>query len=326
MSRKRDAAFDIAKGILILCVVIGHGGSDSIGDFVYRFHMPLFFILSGYFMRKHADVGGYLKEQFIKLMIPYFLYMSIDFLFFDHLHDLNRVLHYLWGGRFINGVYWYVTCFFISSVLFVAMLKYLPSRKAVLLSAAGGGIALIESQLIPAVPLLQKPGIPFDADVAFLCISYLAIGYYGKPMIDKWRKSEQLQVRLATTGIGIILITEFVVVGGRTLDMKQGLYPNLIYDFLIPIGYGLVLLRLCRLIAARSRFVKMAFQVMGQTTIPIMYLHEPLNRYLSFSQENVLIYMLVGIGIPVLLAMLLQKHQRAKYIGIYSIRLDQIHG
>lgn len=42
MSKKRDAEFDIAKGILILCVVIGHGGSDSIADFMYRFHMPLF--------------------------------------------------------------------------------------------------------------------------------------------------------------------------------------------------------------------------------------------------------------------------------------------
>lgn len=52
MSKKRDAEFDIAKGILILCVVIGHGGSDSIADFMYRFHMPLFFILSGFFYRK----------------------------------------------------------------------------------------------------------------------------------------------------------------------------------------------------------------------------------------------------------------------------------
>lgn len=113
MSKKRDAEFDIAKGILILCVVIGHGGSDSIADFMYRFHMPLFFILSGYFLQKKSDVGEYAKKQFMKLMIPYFLYMSIDFVLFDHLHNLNRVLHYLWGGRFINGVYWYITCFYI---------------------------------------------------------------------------------------------------------------------------------------------------------------------------------------------------------------------
>lgn len=30
MEKKREAEFDIAKGILILCVVIGHGGSDAV--------------------------------------------------------------------------------------------------------------------------------------------------------------------------------------------------------------------------------------------------------------------------------------------------------
>ena len=139
MSKKREAEFDIAKGILILCVVIGHGGSDAVGDFMYRFHMPLFFILSGYFIQKQTDVGEYAKKQFMKLMIPYFLYMSIDFVLFDHLHDLNRALHYLWGGRFINGVYWYITCFYISAVIFVALLKRFSSRKVVLLSVVGGG-------------------------------------------------------------------------------------------------------------------------------------------------------------------------------------------
>lgn len=322
MEKKREAEFDIAKGILILCVVIGHGGSDAIADFMYRFHMPLFFILSGYFMQKHSDVSEYAKSQFNKLMIPYFVYIAVDFIFFDHLHNLNRILHYFWGGRFINGVYWYITCFYISLIIFVAMLKYFSPRKVMLLSVVCVGIALIESQLISAIPLLKKPGVPFDADVSLLCISYLAIGYYGKTVIDKWRKSDQLQVRLATIGIGIVLIMEFVILGGRTLDMKQVFYPNLIYAFLIPIGYGLFLLRLCRLIAARFRCIKIALQTMGQITIPIMYLHEPLNRYLQFAQENILIYILVGIGVPVLLTMLTQKYQWGKYIGIHSIRLD----
>ena len=138
MEKKRETEFDIAKGILILCVVIGHGGSDAVADFMYRFHMPLFFILSGYFMQKHSNVSEYATSQFKKLMIPYFMYMAVDFIFFDHLHNLNRILHYLWGGRFINGVYWYITCFYISSVIFVTMLKYFSSRKVVLLSVAGG--------------------------------------------------------------------------------------------------------------------------------------------------------------------------------------------
>lgn len=37
---------DIAKGIGIILVVIGHTiGSQRVNDIIYTFHMPLFFIL-----------------------------------------------------------------------------------------------------------------------------------------------------------------------------------------------------------------------------------------------------------------------------------------
>ena len=54
MEKTRDIAFDIAKGIGIILVVVGHyipAGApkwyvDFI-DFIYYFHMPLFFIVAG---------------------------------------------------------------------------------------------------------------------------------------------------------------------------------------------------------------------------------------------------------------------------------------
>lgn len=42
----RNKAIDIAKGLLILCAVIGHGThSEYVSDFMYRFHIPLFLII-----------------------------------------------------------------------------------------------------------------------------------------------------------------------------------------------------------------------------------------------------------------------------------------
>lgn len=106
----RNIAIDIAKGLLIICVVIGHGTQNqSLSDFMYRFHMPLFLILSGCFLNKVGNVRVYAKMRAIRLLVPYLIYMSIDFWLFDHLHNLNRIIHYLYGGKFINGVYWYIT-------------------------------------------------------------------------------------------------------------------------------------------------------------------------------------------------------------------------
>lgn len=181
---------------------------------------------------------------------------------------------------------------------------------------------MIESQLLSSIPLLVKPGIPFDADVVLLCLSYLTMGYYGRSIIDRWRKANQFQVDFAAIVIAIILVIEFAVMGGRTIDMKQVLYPNLLYNYLIPIGYGLVLLRLCRIISRRLKCIKCALQAIGQMTIPIMYLHEPLNRYLQIAQDNILVYVLIGIGAPAFFVMLIQRHHLGKYLGVYPLQVD----
>ena len=58
---KRIRFFDIAKGIAILAVILGHSAIEAnlfmphrtaqiIVSICFSFHMPLFFILSGYFM------------------------------------------------------------------------------------------------------------------------------------------------------------------------------------------------------------------------------------------------------------------------------------
>lgn len=77
----RNKSIDIAKGLLILCVVIGHGTQNqSLSDFMYRFHMPLFLILSGCFLKRIEDVETYAKMKAVRLLVPYLIYMTIDFL------------------------------------------------------------------------------------------------------------------------------------------------------------------------------------------------------------------------------------------------------
>lgn len=135
----RNVAIDIAKGLLILCVIIGHGTKNqSLSDFIYRFHMPLFLILSGCFLKKVEDVKTYAKMRAVRLLVPYLIYMTIDFLFFNHRHNLNRIIHYLYGGRFINGVYWYITSLYIALVAAVILLDKLNKKQLIAIGIVGG--------------------------------------------------------------------------------------------------------------------------------------------------------------------------------------------
>ena len=51
MGQDRNCALDIAKAICIILMVIGHSGCpDYLHRFIYMFHMPCFFFISGYLL------------------------------------------------------------------------------------------------------------------------------------------------------------------------------------------------------------------------------------------------------------------------------------
>ena len=50
MAEKRNTSIAITKGIAIILMVMGHAeGPSLLTNFIYLFHMPLFFITAGYF-------------------------------------------------------------------------------------------------------------------------------------------------------------------------------------------------------------------------------------------------------------------------------------
>lgn len=77
---------DSARGIGMVLVVLGHAISDTAMDspllsrlfyFIYSFHMPLFFFISGYCGSKAikcntlSDKSKYILSRFLRLMVPY---------------------------------------------------------------------------------------------------------------------------------------------------------------------------------------------------------------------------------------------------------------
>ena len=63
---------DIAKGIGMLCIIAGHLGRPGINHVVFTFHVPLFFLIGGYFFRSAPGVSGIAKRA-RRLLVPYAL-------------------------------------------------------------------------------------------------------------------------------------------------------------------------------------------------------------------------------------------------------------
>lgn len=75
---KRIEYIDVAKGITILLVIVGHVEElpPPIKSIIYSFHMPIFFLLSGYFFKKES-LSVATKKMFRSLIIPYFVVGAI---------------------------------------------------------------------------------------------------------------------------------------------------------------------------------------------------------------------------------------------------------
>lgn len=85
IKNNRIEVFDIAKGLGILLMVMGHTGFGMGFDkIIHTFHMPLFFFISGYFYRpeKNKDFKKYLIHQINVLLVPYLIFA----IFYETLH------------------------------------------------------------------------------------------------------------------------------------------------------------------------------------------------------------------------------------------------
>ncbi|MED5099946.1 acyltransferase [Niallia circulans] len=95
---KRIKELDLMRGIAILLVVLGHTLPPVIKDnyifayliyhFIYNFHMPLFFLLSGFlFYLRGQDylLKRIVISKFKQLMIPYLSYSILIYLFINFL-------------------------------------------------------------------------------------------------------------------------------------------------------------------------------------------------------------------------------------------------
>ncbi|WP_352408291.1 acyltransferase family protein, partial [Lawsonibacter hominis] len=68
---------DAAKGLGVLLVGLGHSRllPEWASAWIYSFHMPLFFLLSGWFFSlRPGGVGATLRHKALPILMPYLAY------------------------------------------------------------------------------------------------------------------------------------------------------------------------------------------------------------------------------------------------------------
>lgn len=199
MSNEREKWIDNAKEISILLVIIGHvsGGLSGIWkfDFVYGIHLTMFFILSGFTIKRKKITLELLNKKFEHLMIPYFL-TCIAVLITDVINnylisdtsietiskiigaDLTR--SFFGSGAITNfgdvelgtriGAIWFLPAIFFATFFFQLILNYYENRDDIsgILSALIAAFGYISARFM---------WLPFSVQSGMMATFFIWIGY-----------------------------------------------------------------------------------------------------------------------------------------------------
>ena len=117
---QRLAYMDIAKGIGIICVIAGHMDNQFIQQIVFSFHMPLFFMISGFFLSSKIAPNELLIKRIKQLLPPYIVTSTAIILtsciknlvgilikkrtVFDLVHDICKWIYAAFYGAGTNHI------------------------------------------------------------------------------------------------------------------------------------------------------------------------------------------------------------------------------
>jgi acyltransferase len=274
-NKNRIYWIDAAKSIGIFLVFYGHvleklyrldqPGIFSQYKFIYAFHMPFFFFISGFFFRRtNKSIWQILGNLFRKRILPvwtfgilavplWFIHMKLVDGNIDFNTTAQKAYRYLRGQPELNSVTWFLVCLF--TVELIAHLTVRRTRKRFFILVIAGiffrfGLELTENiaETVTSLGLYKNTWYLHEATVAF---GFYALGYALLDPIKKiinmkiiWR----LGLLLLSLGITILTYDLNKNFDGFVVVMKNSWHGESLYFLITALSGILFMIMLASLI------------------------------------------------------------------------------
>jgi fucose 4-O-acetylase-like acetyltransferase len=291
--RHRISWADTAKALGMLLVFWGHLlDSDSTADsvlsnairYIYAFHMPLFFILAGYFYRpQNMRFGSLLINKFKTRLIPVIFFDAITVPFWQHPQawgitnvDPATVHTYIWflakGVPNLNWPCWFLVCLFSVELFASEIIPALTTRirviAAILLAYCAGRL-LTDDYVGTAVTLGISNPWWFAQEVP-IALSFYLLGYafsqYGEHLLPK-RDYKTLLIGFVALLFWLFAGSKNFATGGHA-NMSAASHGDWLLFPLAAISGSLLFIYLCSYIPANA-----LLKYIGNNTLPLLGLN-----------------------------------------------------
>mgnify|MGYP002860725837 CR=1 FL=1 len=267
--KKRIDYFDMAKGAGMLLVLIGHLQGDEIFklspyilpvcEWIFSFHMPLFFIVSGMLINYKGDADkdlkGLIKKRFKGIMIPYLwfslFYFSIVIYAFMTGSVMKETLFVnLWYVVSMYGmnVLWFLPCIFMAEIMFLFILQRSGNKMAAVISVLITTTASLINLYISGLDMesyyasrLRELAITVLRPMHALI--FVAIGYY---VYFLFRENEKISVKELFIGVVLMAAGILFVHVNHGVDLRSLIQKNYFFYYLCALCGSLGLILICK--------------------------------------------------------------------------------
>ena len=295
--KERKRYIDILKGVGIILVVFGHCNIDgNVKIWIYSFHMPLFFILSGIvYKNKYSNYRDILVNNAKSLLYPYFSLGIIAIVFntlcgiienreLDYIMLLKRIVALLYGNciwennyDYINTLWFLIALFTTKTVVSIFELTHQNIRDNLVFALfVGAGGSLWCS--------LYKCGIrlPWCLDISLLTIPFFVCGLILKNYFIKIKHKTIVGVLLLILGTIVAFVNEEYI-GTRTdiYGMNIG-NPFLFFGSALAISVAFLQLS----IVCESLCKLSLLNYLGKQSLLIMAVHLYILKVLNYGSRK----------------------------------------
>ena len=268
---------DTLKFIGILSVILGHI-NFPLNGFIYTWHMPLFFMVSGFFIKFETHFKDFVVKNFKRLMIPYFMF-SIVGLFIeilkryllhrealDYTHEIKGTFIDMDFAGLCNTyafVLWFLPALFFSRVFLYLIKNKIPSL-------------LLQSLVVVFLFMASfYIDLPFGIDNALNSFMFV---YVGNIIFEK--RLPNILVLLSFT----VLVAIYLFGFNLNLDMASKVYSNKFLNVIWTVSFVYGLIFCIKNIRLNSKFIK----IWGSNTMLLFILHPYTNNIAHIVVQKVL--------------------------------------
>lgn len=205
----------------IFLVVLGHSPTNYyLNKWIYSFHMPLFMFISGYLLiyttsnLKNIDYNNFVRKKLKRLIIPYFLWITIAYIpkyilnsyakFPVELSLKSYLIGFLYPKTVAITFYWFLPTLFFIMLIIVGLYKKLNINTVKLLII----ILILNILYFPNIGFLNMDGI-----IKYSLYFVLGIYYFqNKEKFERFllEKKELIIITFIILNLNLIIEINFV--------------------------------------------------------------------------------------------------------------------